>query len=137
MAEVTIIVPAYNRADLIAETLESVRSQDFADWECLIVDDHSTDATPQVCRDYVRRDGRFRFLANARSKGAQGARNTGIDQAQGRYVIFLDSDDLLSSDCLSRRVALAHRHPAYDYYCFATAIFKHRPGDTHLQWNYL
>ncbi|QJD97368.1 glycosyltransferase family 2 protein [Mucilaginibacter robiniae] len=137
MPEVSIVVPAYNRADVIAETLDSVMNQDFTDWECLIIDDHSTDITAQICADYVARDSRFQFYLNKRSKGAQGARNTGIDKATGKYVIFLDSDDLLGSHCLSNRLAFAEQNPGYNYYCFATAVFKKVPYDTDKLWNYL
>jgi GalNAc5-diNAcBac-PP-undecaprenol beta-1,3-glucosyltransferase len=88
----SIIIPTYNRADLVAATLRSVQTQDFADFEVLVVDDGSKDNTAEVVRPFIA-DTRFRYLPKTNAeRGA--ARNYGLDQAQGEYVIFLDSDDL-------------------------------------------
>jgi GalNAc5-diNAcBac-PP-undecaprenol beta-1,3-glucosyltransferase len=88
----SIIIPTYNRADLIAFTLESVLRQDFADFEVLVVDDGSKDNTADVVRPFIV-DARFNYLPKANAeRGA--ARNYGLDRAKGEYAIFLDSDDL-------------------------------------------
>lgn len=91
--KITIVIPTYNRAGVIKRTLDSFLNQTFQDWECLVVDDHSTDNTQEVILEYCRKDGRFHYLLNERTKGAQGARNTGLYQAQGEWITFFDSDD--------------------------------------------
>lgn len=90
----TIIVPAYNRAGSLREALDSVLAQSCPDWECIIVDDGSTDGTPELAAGYVRRDPRFRYHRQENA-GAVVARNAGIRLAQGSWIAFLDSDDKL------------------------------------------
>lgn len=99
---ISIVVPAYNRDKIIVKTLESIRQQTFQDWECLVVDDLSTDNTLAVVQEYIKVDKRFKSLSNNRKKGAQGARNTGILAAQGEYVVFFDSDDRMHPDFLEK-----------------------------------
>lgn len=95
----SIIVPTYNRADLIAATLRSVQAQDFTDFEVLVVDDGSRDNTAEVVRPFAT-DRRFQYLPKANAeRGA--TRNYGLDRAQGEYVIFLDSDDLFHPNHLA------------------------------------
>ena len=76
--KISIIIPAYNREKVISKTLEAILSQTFEDWECLVVDDHSKDATRESIMQFVAKDSRFVFLENERTKGACGARNTGL-----------------------------------------------------------
>ncbi len=99
---VSIIIPTYNRADIIAKTLDSIKNQTIADWECLVVDDASSDNIKEVIEEYSSQDGRFRYIRNRHSKGAPGARNTGIEQANGEYVILFDSDNRMHPDCLEK-----------------------------------
>lgn len=95
----SIIIPTYNRADLIAATLRSVQTQDFVNFEVLVVDDGSKDHTAEVVRPFVA-DPRFQYLLKANAeRGA--ARNYGLDRAKGEYVIFLDSDDLFHPNHLA------------------------------------
>ena len=77
----SIIIPTYNRAHLIEATLDSIKSQDFDDWECIVVDDGSTDNTPIVLANYVKEDGRFRYLHRPknRKKGPNSCRNFGFE----------------------------------------------------------
>lgn len=100
----SIVMPAFNAAEYIDEAVRSVIAQDFADWELLIVEDGSTDATLKVAEGLARADGRVKVLRNPR-KGVSSARNTGIEAARGRYVGFLDADDTMDSGSLSARVA--------------------------------
>ena len=94
----SIVVPTYNRADLILATVDSVLAQDFTAWELLIVDDGSTDDTAAVVA--ARPDPRLHYLLKANAeRGA--ARNYGLARARGEYVLFLDSDDLLHFNHLS------------------------------------
>lgn len=105
---VSIIIPIYNRAHLIRETLDSVYSQTYANWECLIVDDGSTDKTSEVVAEYVEKDSRFKFHHRPvnRLKGGNAARNYGFEVSQGEYIKWFDSDDIMFPDFLEKQVAL-------------------------------
>lgn len=95
---VTIIIPTYNRAHLIKETLESIISQTYKNWECMIVDDGSNDETADLIADFIRKDSRFNYFERPdnKTKGANACRNIGIEKAAGDYLIFFDSDDLMT-----------------------------------------
>lgn len=90
---ITVVVPAYNRATTITGCVRSVQAQTYAKWELLVVDDGSSDGTPQVVAKSAQNDNRPRLLRQARNGGAQAARNAGIRAAMGTWVAFLDSDD--------------------------------------------
>lgn len=90
----SVVIPLYNRADLIGTTLKSVLAQEFEDYEVIVVDDGSTDNSVAVVKDYIERfAGRLRISTQA-NQGPGAARNKGIYEAQGNYIAFLDSDDL-------------------------------------------
>lgn len=99
---ISIVVPVYNREKVIVKTLDSIKKQTFCDWECLVVDDKSTDNSLEVINTYSQTDKRFICLSNTRKKGAQGARNTGVLKAQGEFVVFFDSDDIMHPDFLEK-----------------------------------
>jgi len=103
---VSIIIPTYNRAHLINETLDSVLAQTYSNWECIVVDDGSTDDTEAVVTDYVKQENRFIFVRRPKSKlkGASSSRNYGASLAKGELLIFLDSDDTLKPHCLDVRL---------------------------------
>ncbi len=103
MSKISIIIPNHNKAQYIAETLASVRAQIFQDWEAIIVDDASTDDSVAVIEKFITGDGRFKLIRNDECKGGSASRNIGIKNAIGGYVMFLDSDDILTRDCLQRR----------------------------------
>ena len=106
-ALVTVVVPAYNRAPVIARALDSILKQTHANWEANVVDDGSEDDTARIVRRYAESDSRIRLLANKRNKGAQGARNTGINAGGGEWVAFLDSDDYWLPESLALRLRAA------------------------------
>ena len=91
---VSVIIPVYNGAGYIPETLESVRRQTCPDWECIIIDDGSTDNTAGLVRQVIAGDDRFVYHYQ-RNQGLSAARNSGLDRAKGRYIQFLDADDIL------------------------------------------
>lgn len=97
---VSIIIPTYNRAHLIRETLDSVLAQTYTHWECIVVDDGSTDGTDEVLAEYVAKDSRFQYhhRPKNRSKGANACRNYGFELSKGEYVNWFDSDDLMTVD---------------------------------------
>ena len=76
MPLISIILPTFNRSELIAETLQSLQIQSYQNWECIIVDDFSTDNINEVVQGFINYDNRFKIIPNKRKKGAQGARNT-------------------------------------------------------------
>lgn len=95
--QVSVIMATYNRSHLIEETLNSLRKQSFEAWECLIIDDGSTDSTSEIVKKNIQEDRRFRYFKRGEeySKGLPGSRNKGIDLAKGRYIMFVDDDDIL------------------------------------------
>jgi glycosyltransferase involved in cell wall biosynthesis len=83
----------------LSRCIDSVLSQTFTDYECILVDDGSTDSSPQICDEYTRRDNRIRTI-HKRNGGLSSARNCGIDNSRGDYLFFLDSDDFIPRDAL-------------------------------------
>ena len=99
---VSVIIPTYNRAHTIGETLNSLSAQVYQDWECIIIDDGSTDQTAALMSHYVEKDPRFIFYPrpDAVSKGPNSCRNYGFTKVQGEFILWLDSDDLLMPNAL-------------------------------------
>ncbi len=95
---ISIIIPTYNRKEMLPDTLDGVLRQTNPNWYCIVVDDHSVDDTKSVVEDYVKKDARFSYLINERTKGAQGARNTGILHTESEWVLLLDSDNKIAED---------------------------------------
>lgn len=96
--KVSIIIPIYNRVNLVTETIDSILVQSYQNWECILVDDGSTDGTIEALKNYARKDLRLHMLSRPkeRKKGANACRNIGLENAKGDYVIFFDSDDLMT-----------------------------------------
>lgn len=103
---ISVVVPVYNVQDYLQECLDSLIAQTYKDFEVILVNDGSTDSSPAMCEEYAARDTRFRVL-HQENKGLSGARNTGIEAAQGEYLFFLDSDDYLPLDTLEILHAVA------------------------------
>ncbi|CAG1012662.1 partial Chondroitin synthase, partial [Anaerolineales bacterium] len=106
---VSIIIPTYNRANLIGETLHSVFAQTYQDFEIIVVDDGSTDNTAEVLRPLAE-TGRIKYIRQD-NQGASAARNRGIREADGIYIAFLDSDDLFEPTKLELQVNYYRKHP--------------------------
>lgn len=94
---ISIIIPTYNRATYILETLHSIKNQTYKDFECIIIDDGSTDNTNEVISDFLSTDSRFKYYhrPNTFSKGANGSRNYGFSLSTGNFIKFFDSDDIM------------------------------------------
>ena len=105
---VSIIIPTFNRAHLIGETLDSVLAQTYTNWECIVVDDGSTDATGDLMESYVKKDTRFRYHHRPKNRltGGNAARNYGFELSKGEYLNFFDSDDLMDINKISIQVNL-------------------------------
>ena len=106
------------------ETLDSLLAQTYLHWECLIIDDGSTDNSRAIGEAYAALDDRFRYFYQA-NKGMSAARNRGLDEARGEYIQLLDADDLLAPRKLVRQVALLKAHPAVDLVYGDARFFRH------------
>ena len=106
---VSIIIPTYNRAHLIGETLDSVIAQTYTNWECIVVDDGSTDNTSELLQGYCNKDARFQYhqRPSNRLKGANACRNYGFELSKGEYINWFDSDDLMFNNKLTTKFEYA------------------------------
>ena len=106
MKKVTIIIPVYNRENLVTYTLESIQNQSYENFECLLIDDGSDDNTVKVMKNTIKEDARFTVLHRPENyiKGPAGCRNYGLELAQGEYIQFFDSDDLMDKEHLQMKV---------------------------------
>lgn len=96
----SIIVPCYNQGQYLASSIGSVCSQGFESWELIVINDGSSDNTAEIITKFSANDNRIKGI-NQENKGLSGARNSGLEFANGEYLLFLDSDDWLLEDCLS------------------------------------
>ncbi len=97
---VSVIMPTYNRANVIGKAIESVIAQSYKRWELIIIDDGSNDNTEEIVKRYSDCDNRIKFINNNRKKGVSGARNTGLELAKGEYIAYLDTDNDWDSNYL-------------------------------------
>lgn len=136
MPAVSIIIPLHNRAAELPQTLESIRAQTSGDWEAIIVDDHSTDGAKEIAESYAMRDARFKVIDLPDPKrGAPAGRNLGILESKGEFIIFLDSDDLISPTCVEHRVKYMRANPELDFAVWRCQLFREQPGDVPQLWN--
>ena len=108
---ISIITPMYNGEKYVSQTIETVLSQSFPHWEMLIVDDGSRDASPKIVSAYAQRDNRVRLIQQPNG-GSASARNNALRQAKGRYICFLDADDLWDSNFLEEQLNFLKNHQA-------------------------
>lgn len=118
---VSIIIPTFNRAHLIGETLDSVLAQTYENWECIIVDDGSTDSSNTIIEKYVIKDSRFQYHHRPKDKikGANACRNYGLDIVKGSYILFFDSDDILNINILKSSINLLITGVDFVFYNYA------------------
>jgi len=113
LGSISVIVPAFNAVSTLAKTLDSVISQTYPDWELLVVDDGSTDATLSIANEYAGRDSRIHVIRQANG-GESAARNAGIAQARYDWLVFLDSDDWIAPSHLEKLASELAAHPDLD-----------------------
>ncbi|SUC11881.1 glycosyl transferase family protein [Proteus mirabilis] len=117
---VSIIMPCFNSEKYISEAIESVLKQTYSNFELIIIDDNSTDSTLKIINSF--RDNRITIISFDENQGAGVARNKGIEVANGRFIAFLDSDDLWSKNKLEAQIKFMldnNYHLTYSYYqCF-------------------
>lgn len=112
LPKVSVIIPVHDVEAYLKECLESILRQSFTDFEVLLVDDGSTDASGRICDDYATKDARIKVF-HQYNQGVSSARNLGLDKARGEYVIFFDADDYwIMDDCLERLVNEAIKNEA-------------------------
>jgi glycosyltransferase involved in cell wall biosynthesis len=109
--KVSIIIPCYNQAEFLTETIDSVLFQTYQNWECIIVNDGSTDATEEIAREYCKIDSRFIYIGKENG-GLSSARNAGLDIAKSDFIQFLDSDDLIGPEKLQIQLERVQREEA-------------------------
>ncbi len=124
--KISVIIPVYNALQYLGQCLDSMLAQSFGDWECLLVDDGSTDGSSDVCDHYGAADTRFRIFHTA-NRGVSAARNTGIEHARAPMIAFIDSDDWVEADYLSELYRTIKETGADMSLC---GMKKIRPGGT-------
>jgi glycosyltransferase involved in cell wall biosynthesis len=133
---VSICIPSFNRSDLVEATLDSIIAQTYHAWEAIVVDDGSTDDSQLVVKTFAARDRRVRLLERHRSpKGACTCRNIAVEAARGRYLMFLDTDDLLAPFCLEQRVGVMEADETLDFAVFAMLLFEGNADSARRLWN--
>lgn len=116
---VSIVMPMYNCAEFVAQSIESVQAQTYQNWELLIVDDLSNDNSLEIVKGYAEADQRIRLLRNERNSGAAVSRNYALREARGRWIAFLDSDDLWKPEKLEKQINFMEKngyHFSYTQY---------------------
>lgn len=101
---VSIIVPVYNSEKFIEDTINTVKQQTYKNWELILVNDCSTDKSKEIIEEYIKKDEKMKLINLEKNSGAAIARNTGIEKAKGRYIAFLDADDLWNKEKLEKQI---------------------------------
>ncbi len=124
-ALISVIIPTYNRSNLLGNTLDSIINQTYTNWECLVIDDGSTDYTEELMNLYVQKDSRVKFYhrPQERPKGGNAARNYGFELSQGEYIQWFDSDDLMVPTFLERKMKVIGEN-GLDFVISKTANFE-------------
>ncbi|HEB42086.1 MAG TPA: glycosyltransferase, partial [Candidatus Dependentiae bacterium] len=127
---ISIIVPCFNQGLYLPEALDSILAQTYQNWECIIVNDGSTDDTDYIAKRYCECDTRFKFIQKANG-GLADARNEGIKNSNGFYILPLDSDDKISNNYLNEAIKILNDNPQIKLvYCDAELF-----GDETGKWN--
>jgi Glycosyltransferases involved in cell wall biogenesis len=150
LPEVTVVVPLFNRADIVGETVQSVIAQDMPSWQLIIVDDGSTDNSLDVGNSFAAGDSRIRCVSRPLEmpKGANSCRNYGFSLADGKFIKWLDSDDLLTADALSSQLEVFRQRPGLNV-CFGQGeyfisdtglpdgLWSRKVSSDNMLWDYL
>ena len=124
LVDISVIIPLYNKGEFIERTLKSVAEQDISNWECIIVDDGSTDSSVEIVKEFIRvNPGNWKHISQKNS-GQTSARNHGVRIAQGTYLAFLDADDLWVGDKLSSQFNYLQKNLDVFGVISSYAIFK-------------
>lgn len=136
MPKVSVIVPCYNQGEYLADALESVLYQTFTDWECIIVNDGSSDNTEEVANKFCELDKRFKYISQT-NQGVSAARNNGIKASSGTYILPLDGDDVIDETYIGKAVQRFNTHPMTTLVYCKAAYFGLKVGEWNLKpYNY-
>ena len=117
--KVSIIIPCFNQAKFIPETLDSVLAQTYQNWECIIIDDGSYDNSREIVQDYIDKDSRFSYIYQE-NQGPAAARNNGIQHSYGDFILPLDADDLIADTYIEKAISVFVSNPDFKIvYCKA------------------
>lgn len=132
---ISIIIPNYNKAEYISETIKSIISQTYYNWELLIVDDGSTDDSITIIKSFIKKDKRINLIERDRlPKGGSTCRNIGLENAKGKFVIFIDSDDVFIPTTLEYRIKEINTNESLDFVVFSMGTFYNKIGDSKSTW---
>ena len=112
MDKVSIILPLYNCEKYVKHTIESVLHQDYKNWELIVVDDASADKSLDEVWQYARQDSRIRVFSSVKNEGVATTRNTALKYVTGKYIAFIDADDLWAKNKLSSQIVFMKKHNA-------------------------
>ena len=129
---VSVVIPVFNAGKFIDETIGTVRSQTYDCWELILVDDGSTDDVREKIEKWCKEDDRIRLIVKEKNEGVAQARNTGIDEAKGRYLAFLDADDIWRPDKLEKQLEFMEKKGAA--FGFTAYEFADEEGYETNQW---
>ena len=113
---VSIITPVYNNSEFIKQTIESVQKQTYKNWEMIIVDDCSTDRTPELIKKISQKDDRIKYIKLENNSGAAIARNKALSESRGRFIAYLDADDLWKKNKIQNQIDFMLAHD-YAFVC--------------------
>ena len=113
---VSIITPVYNNSEFIKQTIESVQKQTYKNWEMIIVDDCSTDRTPELIKKISQKDDRIKYIKLENNSGAAIARNKALSESRGRFIAYLDADDLWKKNKIQNQIDFMLAH-GYAFVC--------------------
>lgn len=134
--KISVIIPIFNRLELIQQVLRSLQDQTFAEWEALVIDDGSDTETVKSIKQLSLTDSRIQYIRRqAKIKGAPVCRNLGVDLSEGDYIIFVDSDDYMAPWALENRYCFMEKNTHLDFAVFPCVLFRQHPGDMNLLWN--
>ncbi|MBQ9500959.1 MAG: glycosyltransferase [Lentisphaeria bacterium] len=132
----SFIIPSCDVEQYIRECLDSVLSQSFGDWECVVGVETSKDKTEEIVREYAMRDSRIRFSVSPRSGSCSATRNSGTELARGEYIIFLDGDDTIAEGSLERLHRKISQTPGADLYPCVILAHNEMTGEREIRDNY-
>lgn len=122
--QLTIVMPFFNRGNLVGEMIESILRNDFHDYELLAIDDGSSPETVSYINSFAEKDSRIQIITrNELPKGAPTCRNIGLREAKGEYIIFFDSDDYITPSCLQKRIDIIKKRPDMDFIVFPSGVY--------------
>lgn len=135
---VSFLMPVFNRSNIVLDTLLSIQKQTYYNWECIIVDDGSTDNTEETIINFIVSDKRFKFYKRPTNllKGANSCRNYALSKSKGKFIQLFDSDDLLNKDFIKLKIDKFLKFPNCDAVLCGFNFFEKKKRITNKKWNF-